>query len=349
MEDLVTQLASAYAQKRVLVTGHNGFKGSWLVGLLGYFGAKTLGISLPVSHDSPFKSFHKNGSHKSHTVDIRDFETLREVVTNFKPKIIFHLAAQSLVLESYEKPRETFETNVMGTANLLQAVDKKFCQGVIVATTDKVYKNNNEGTSFDESHELWGHDPYSLSKTGTELVVDAWRNLPKSNGCSFVTVRAGNVFGPGDRAKNRLIPDIIRSIVSGQEITLRNPESVRPWQFVLDPLVGYLILGKRILDSRPIEKSYNFGPDEHSFITVRELASIFSHYRKIELKPSYSQGLFEARVLKLNSKLAKETLNWRIATGVEKGVEITVKYEKQEFQLEDIEAVIESYLGSFGD
>ncbi len=190
MVSLVDRLKSAYSGKRIVVTGHNGFKGSWLVGMLNFLGAEVDGISLPINSHSPFQGFHSKGPHRSHEIDIRDFASLSRLIRKLKPELVFHFAAQSLVLNSYVEPRETFETNVLGTANLLQALIPGTYSGIITTTTDKVYMNDESGTKFRETDVLWGHDPYSLSKTGTELVVSAWRNLDVESKTKYVTVRA---------------------------------------------------------------------------------------------------------------------------------------------------------------
>ena len=273
MESLVDRLRSTYSGKRIVVTGHNGFKGSWLVGLLNYLGADVDGISLPINSYSPFRDFHLKGPHRSHEIDIRDLASLSRLIGNLQPELVFHLAAQSLVLNSYVDPRETFETNVMGTANLLHSLSPGTYRGIITTTTDKVYMNDESGTKFKESDVLWGHDPYSLSKTGTELVVSAWRNLDMESKTKYVTVRAGNVIGAGDFSENRLLPDLLRGISQNHLVEIRNPESIRPWQYVLDPLVGYLLIGNKIFSGGRINNAYNFGPPDESFVSVLEFGA----------------------------------------------------------------------------
>lgn len=343
MEDLVTQLRGAYSGKRVLVTGHNGFKGSWLVSLLNSLGAEVHGISLEIEPGSPFKVLHQDGPHKSYTQDIRDFEGLSYLVAKIDPHLVFHLAAQALVLDSYERPLETFEVNIQGTANLLEAVILTNSLGVVVATTDKVYKNDNSGGHFKESDELWGHDPYSLSKTGTELVVSAWRNLPRAHKCKFVTVRAGNVFGPGDRSPNRLIPDLVKGIGLQTEVVIRNPESVRPWQFVLDPLVGYLLVGEKIIHAETLSGAYNFGPNEESFVTVSTICNLFKMKAPVNLTTVHSEGNLEASILKLDYTLARRELLWEPRTNLERGLEVTVEMERELLDSKRISELFSTY------
>ena len=343
MEDLVNQLRTAYSGKRVLVTGHNGFKGTWITALLNYLGAEVHGISLEIASDSPFKDFHGVGVRKEYFQDIRDFPKLSGIIKSIDAEIVFHLAAQALVLESYAHPRETFEVNVMGTANLLESLLETSCKGVVIATTDKVYKNDNMGAQFKETDELWGHDPYSLSKTGTELVVSAWRNLVNKCTYRIVTARAGNVFGPGDRAANRLLPDLVRGWINHESIVIRNPNSIRPWQFVLDPLIGYLKAGQYMLDSKDLSPAYNFGPTEESFIPVEQVAALFASKTQIAVTVSKTESAMESHVLKLNSESAAIDLNWFSYTKLDVGLGLLIKYEELGLDTSNINALLEEY------
>jgi CDP-glucose 4,6-dehydratase len=346
MEDLVDQLRSAYSGKRVLITGHNGFKGSWLVALLAYLGAETHGISLEISHDSPFKNFHKQNLGSSYIIDIRNFALLKAQIESINPEIVFHLAAQSLVLDSYVKPRETFEVNVQGTVNLLDSLTNTDCLGVIATTTDKVYKNDDTGVMFKESDELWGHDPYSLSKTGVELAVEAWRNLPKGKKCTFVTVRAGNVFGPGDRARHRLLPDLLHSIQSNLVAEIRSPESVRPWQYVLDPLFGYLLLGSKILDNHEVQNAYNFGPAEDSFVSVLEFVNKLKDIADFEFTIVKPKLNLESKILKLDSSLAQNRLGWKGTTSLTSGLKYSLALDHPQIGMKRCLKHVEEYLFS---
>lgn len=346
MEDLVNQLRTAYSGKRVLVTGHNGFKGSWLVALLNHVGAEVHGISLEIQDESPFKLFHNQGKHLTYVQDIRDFSALEELVKKISPEVVFHLAAQALVLDSYEKPRETFEVNVIGTANLLDSLSSVACRGVVVVTTDKVYKNDNSGRSFKENDELWGHDPYSLSKTGTELVVSAWQNLQSSSALKIVSVRAGNVIGPGDRSRNRLLPDLIRAIKNNSTVLIRNPDSIRPWQYVLDPLIGYLILGTKLIEGKATANSYNFGPQDGSIVTVSEIVRIISSFKNLSVQTIVDQSNRESKLLILNSELAKNNLAWESTTNLHDSISNTLRLEESPFTENQIFAHIEDFLTS---
>lgn len=343
MESLVDQLKSTYAGKRILVTGHNGFKGSWLVALLNYLGADVHGISLSITENSPFKSFHLSGSHVNHVQDIRDFNDTERLIKSIDPDLVFHLAAQALVLDSYTRPRETFEVNVQGTANVLDSTMGTRSLGVIVSTTDKVYKNNNSGISFIETDELWGHDPYSFSKTGAELVVSAWRNLSASNNFKLVTVRAGNVIGPGDRSMNRLVPDLIRGLHGGKPVTIRNPSSIRPWQYVIDPLVGYLMVGQRILTALPVSNSYNFGPDPSQLASVSDLVHLFDSYTTISTQVIQDESGKESEILRLNSELAKVELFWESNTDLRESINYTIKLESSDITSSSMSSHIEKF------
>ena len=344
MENLVENLKNAYSGKRVVVTGHNGFKGSWLVALLNLLGAEVHGISLRIEEKSPFREFHDEGLHKSYVQDIRDFEELNKLVNRINPELVFHLAAQALVLDSYEKPLETFQVNILGTANLLESLKSTNTTGVVVATTDKVYKNDDSGKLFKENDELWGHDPYSLSKTGTELTIAAWRNLPSLKSRKFVTVRAGNVFGPGDRASNRLFPDLMSGIREKKEVVIRNPKSIRPWQYVLDPIIGYVMVGKQILLNHDVSDSYNFGPTDDSFFTVADLIALVSEFAPLQTLVQSNFNRVESKVLKLNSELATSELGWTSPTELIQGVLYTLDLDTAKMEVSDIYKHLEVYL-----
>jgi CDP-glucose 4,6-dehydratase len=299
----------------ILVTGHSGFKGTWLTLLLERLGIETIGYSLPPTNDSIFSRIRRGGAITECFADIRDVSTLSKFIHSQKPTAIIHMAAQPLVLESFGNPRYTFETNVMGTANLLEsAFGCSSVKTVVVVTTDKVYRNDNDPKhSFKESDALEGKDPYSASKVGAEAVVAAWQTISRvAGGPNVLSVRAGNVIGGGDFAVDRLLPDIIRSFISGNDLVLRNPKSTRPWQHVLDPLVGYLA-ALLYADSGGQLKAFNFGPvgNNLSVLEVTDLA--LSHWGqefKGELKIESSQKPFESEYLQLNSDLGQELLSW---------------------------------------
>lgn len=333
-------LAAAYKGKRVFVTGHTGFKGSWLVKVLHLLGAEVTGYSLaPVHEDALFDLLE--GEQLCHSImgDIRDRELLVASVKEARPDFIFHLAAQPLVRESYESPSETFEVNVVGSANLLDAVralDKPV--HVIMITTDKVYANNEWSYPYRENDRLGGYDPYSASKACAELVIDSYRNsffhLSRyaEHVKSVAAVRAGNVIGGGDWARDRLIPDIARALLFGKEIEVRNPHSVRPWQHVLEPLGGYLLLGERMTrDPLRFSQAYNFGPSGDDALPVESIVKIAidcwgrGKYtaRPVEGAPH------EAGLLKLDINKAMSEIGWRPRFTAAKAVDWTMNWYKQ--------------------
>ncbi len=264
----------------LLLTGHTGFKGTWMTFLLEHLNVPVVGFALPAEKDSLYDRAERIGAIPEALTDIRDYAALERFIDLHKPSTIIHMAAQPLVLKSYESPRETFDVNVMGTVNILDIAFKKdFVKAIIVVTTDKVYRNDNSGRAFVETDPLEGKDPYSASKVGTESVVAAWQQIAKvSGGPKVVSVRAGNVIGGGDFAANRIIPDLIRGVMNGKPVEIRNPNSTRPWQHVLDPLIGYLNVVENCLQGAEYSR-FNFGPMSDS-LTVVELTQIASTFFK---------------------------------------------------------------------
>jgi CDP-glucose 4,6-dehydratase len=286
LENLVNNfstLKTIYQNKKVLVTGHTGFKGSWLIKMLSLLGAQIKGYALAPEND--FDLYHVINGDKicdSVIADLRDRDALKKAVLDFEPDFIFHLAAQPLVRLSYEMPSETFEVNAIGTANLLDAVRllKNACS-VVLITTDKVYHNNEWEYPYRENDRLGGYDPYSASKSCAELVIDSYRNsfFNSSNYAehkkAIAVGRAGNVIGGGDWAKDRLVPDIVRALINSKPVIIRNPASVRPWQHVIEPLTGYLILGKKIAEEPLIfAQAFNFGPHVNDALPVLNMTEL---------------------------------------------------------------------------
>lgn len=297
----------------VLLTGHTGFKGTWLTYLLEHIEVPVVGYSLEAEKDSLFARSKRIGSIPEVFADIRDYEALEHFIDSQKPSTIIHMAAQPLVLRSYEKPRETFDVNVMGTANLLDIAYKKFfIKSIIIVTTDKVYKNESKGRAFIETDALEGKDPYSASKVGTEAVVAAWQQIANlSGGPKVVSVRAGNVIGGGDFAENRIIPDLIRGVMSGNLVEIRNPDSTRPWQHVLDPLIGYIRTLENSL-GRLQNLQLNFGPvgKNLSVLELTQIANSVFKDLKLNILQDEAKQNYEAKMLELNSDLAKNSLGW---------------------------------------
>ena len=297
----------------VMVTGHTGFKGSWLTMLLEKLEISTVGYSLEPEKNSLFERSGIRGHIPEMFADVRDQSSLERFVLMQKPSCIIHMAAQPLVLESYKNPRQTFDVNVMGTVNLLEISRKyDFIQSVVVVTTDKVYRNNNSGQRFVETDPLGGKDPYSASKVAAESAVTSWQQISRVHGGPRVlAVRAGNVIGGGDLAENRLIPDLVRSIlINKEDVVIRNPDSTRPWQHALDPLRGYLLALEASLIGRT-EDSYNFAPDGDS-ISVKEVAEKFISLAgsKLNLRVVHAEKNLEASILNLDATRAKKELQW---------------------------------------
>ena len=328
---------NAYKDKRVLVTGHTGFKGSWLSLWLTTLGADVLGYSLPSeTSPSPFEALAPPA--RSETADVRDFERLSKVVDFFKPDIAFHLAAQAFVLKGYQDPLQTFETNVMGVANVLKACgDTKSVRAVVVVTSDKCYENKEWLWGYRERDRIGGRDPYSASKGCAELVVKCFRNsffnpslFEKKHNLLVASVRAGNVIGGGDWGNDRLVPDIMKSIFSGRTMQVRNPESIRPWQHVLDALAGYLLLGARLLSGNTFfADCWNFGPSYEELLSAGDLVKLvkskWDAFSYVKTTSERRQAL-ESNVLLLDSTKARKFLGWRPVWNIEESVEKTVDW-----------------------
>ncbi len=328
-----------YRGKKVFVTGHTGFKGSWLIKTLSILGAEVKGYALdPLTSSDLYNLIEGDALCTSVIGDIRNLDKLEAEINSFRPDFIFHLAAQPLVRLSYEFPVETFEVNVMGTANVLESLRKYDgeCVAVLI-TTDKVYYNNEWVYPYRESDRLGGYDPYSSSKACAELLIDSYRNSYFNLGSyenhkkSIAVARAGNVIGGGDWSKDRLIPDIVRSLSQSAEISVRSPNSVRPWQHVIEPVVGYLRLGA-FMRKNPIKYSqaFNFGPIAEDALSVLDLLKLCieiwgSGTYKVERDPN---ALHEAGLLKLDISKAASDLQWRPKLNVKESVRYTMNWYK---------------------
>jgi len=321
-----------YSGKRVLVTGHTGFKGTWLSQILIEAGADVYGISLRPERDSLYRLIPKLELKKSVYLNINNAKKLGEEINKIDPHLVFHLAAQPLVRKSYKDPIATFHTNVMGTANTLDSSLKgKSISGIVAITTDKVYRNSETLDGYREDDPLGGTDPYSASKSASEMVISAWQNISESkNGVPIVAARSGNVIGGGDRAEDRLIPDLIRSFRSGTKAQIRNPNSIRPWQHVLDPLSGYLIIGSKLLKKQSTSKSYNFGPSLNAKLTVAQMAyEACSHWPNNngwEIKKQ-EDSFPESKLLLLSNQRAIKELGWQSKLSAKEAVKWTIDWE----------------------
>ena len=328
-------ILSFYSGKKVFLTGHTGFKGTWLSRILILAGAEVTGYSLePPTVPSLFEQTGTAKQMKSIIGDIRDGEKLKQAMLEAKPDIVLHLAAQPIVRTSYRYPIGTYETNVMGTVQVLEAV--RACASVksfVNVTTDKVYLNKEWAWGYRENEELCGFDPYSNSKSCSELVTYSYRNsfFAENDSPAISTARSGNVIGGGDYATDRIIPDCIRAVESGKEIILRNPASTRPYQHVLECLSGYLLLAKKQYEDKAFAGSYNFGPDDESCVTTGELATLFcdSWGRGATWKNvSETNAPHEANFLKLDCSKSKSVLGWKPHWGIKTAVEKIVEWEK---------------------
>jgi len=350
-------LSDFFKGKRILVTGHTGFKGGWLSHILLNMGAEVSGCSLaPDTEPNLFSVLGLEKRTNSHILDIRRQEGLAAIFQDEDPEIVLHLAAQPLVRQSYEDPLYTFSTNVMGTANVLEcARTSASVKSVVVVTTDKVYEDKGGARPYREDDELGGYDPYAASKVCAEHVSRSYRrsffNPDKGDPRLFLaTARSGNVVGGGDWSKDRLVPDMVRAFLEkGEEATLRNPKAIRPWQHVLDPLFGYLLLAKRLYEKdKEAASAWNFAPEEENFITVEELAQ-----RSIKLlgKGTYSltadKDRHETEVLKLDAGKAKRHLGWKPVLGIDESLEWTMRWYSDFYSAKDVVELTDSQIGSF--
>jgi CDP-glucose 4,6-dehydratase len=333
---------NVYKNRKVLVTGHTGFKGSWLVSWLQDLGADVLGIALePDTNPSHFASLKLNV--KTHICDVRDYEKISSIIKNFKPEIIFHLAAQPLVIESYKSPLYTFETNIIGTANVLEAgkgIDA--LKAVIAITTDKCYENQEWVWSYRETDRLGGYDPYSASKAAAEMVIASYRNsffnvdkFGKQHCTLIASARAGNVIGGGDWAPDRLIPDIIRASVANKVTLLRNPQAIRPWQHVLESLSGYLLLGEKLFKGeKTFATAWNFAPDSENGVSVLEVVEKMQQiWPKIKFKKQKNINQFhETHYLTLDSSKARSLLKWKSVWNIDKTLLATMDWYRSFYE-----------------
>lgn len=324
---------SSYRGKRVFITGHSGFKGTWLTNILLRAGAKVTGYSLPPpTVPSLFSLTDTAKKISSIAGDVRDRASLSRAMREAEPEIVFHLAAQPIVRLSYKEPADTYEINVMGTVNVLEAV--RSCPSVrsfVNVTTDKVYENKEWCWGYREDENLNGFDPYSNSKSCSELVTSSYKKsfFAADTSSAISTARSGNVIGGGDYAADRIIPDCIRAALAGDTIVIRNPHSTRPYQHVMECLSGYLLLAERQYNDRGIAGSYNFGPDDASCVTTGELVELFcDEWKDIAWTVQGDGGPHEANFLKLDCAKAKSILGWKPHWDIRTTIKKTVEFAK---------------------
>ncbi len=339
--------------RRVLLTGHTGFKGSWLALWLQELGAEVRGYALPAADAPSLWQAARLQAHVPGTLaDIRDAQRLAEAVAAFRPEIVLHLAAQALVRESYRAPSETYATNVMGTVNLLEAVRRcDSVRAVLVVTSDKCYENREWLWPYRESDGLGGHDPYSSSKACVELLCASWReSFLRESGIALATARAGNVIGGGDCSADRLLPDILRAWQAGQSLTLRYPQAVRPWQHVLEPLHGYLCLAQALVEQgQAMAAAWNFGPDNEGLVSVGELVE-----RMAQCWPGQAHWTIEAAeqpheagLLALDSSQARARLAWRPRWLLQQAIERTLDWHQAWLAGEDMQTFSRAQIATY--
>lgn len=350
---------SFYKDKKVLVTGHTGFKGSWLCRILVNAGAIVTGYSLePPTNPNLFSLAGIEDKMHSVIGDIRDREHLMKVFQEIQPEIVLHLAAQPIVRDSYKDPVYTYETNVMGTVNICEAVRQNSCvKSFLNVTTDKVYRNNEWEWGYRENEPLDGYDPYSNSKSCSELVTHSYINSFYCNmDVAVSTARAGNVIGGGDFANDRIVPDAVRAAEKGEPIIVRNPHSTRPYQHVLDPLAVYLMIVKAQYEDKKYAGFYNVGPDDRDCITTGQLADIFckmwnkdevAHKQISWINKAEANAPHEANFLKLDCSKIKCVFGWKPRWSVTEAIEKTVEWSKVYFAHGDIQACMDAQIKDF--
>lgn len=320
-----------YRDKKVFITGHTGFKGTWLCKILSDAGAIVKGYALKPEENSLFLKINIDKKINSTYGDIRNLENLKEEFDEFNPEIVIHLAAQPIVRKAYEMPVYTYETNVIGTVNILECVrTSESVKSFLNVTTDKVYENNEKDYSYKEEDRLNGYDPYSNSKSCSELVTDSYKkSYFLDNKVRISTARAGNVIGGGDISQDRIIPDCVRATKENRDIIIRNPNSIRPYQHVLEALFAYLMIIEKQYNDEKYIGNYNVGPNEDDIIRTEELVKIFCNkWENINYKNQTDNGPFESNYLKLDCSKIKNTFNWKPIWNIEDAVEKIVEFEK---------------------
>lgn len=328
-------LRANFKGKKVLITGHTGFKGSWMVCLLLELGAKVVGFSLPTSQKNVlFNSLNFTDKINHVSGDVRDYESFVRLLSSEKPEVVFHFAAQPLVHRSYKEPLHTLSTNVMGSVNVLEAVRNcEFVRSFVFVTSDKCYENHEWIWGYRESDQLGGKDPYSASKAAAEIIFSTYLRsfFIQNESLGAASVRAGNVIGGGDYAEDRIVPDIIRAVSSDSPITIRNPHATRPWQHVLEPLNGYLQLAAKLLNEpKSYSGSWNFGPDNSRLRTVLDVAETITGLlgEGVISVSGGGQVTQEANLLQLNCDKAKQLLNWYPKWTIDQTLQKTASWYK---------------------
>lgn len=359
MEGMVNK--AFWKRKRVFITGHTGFKGTWLSLWLKLLEAEVIGYSASIPTSPSLFELTRVATELTNIKgDVRDLNSLKTSIEKTNPDIVIHMAAQSLVRPSYKNPIETYSTNIMGTSNLLESVrNVKDIRGVVIVTSDKCYKNNEDGNEFQESDPMGGFDPYSSSKGCAELITSAYRcsffneKSYAEHGVALASVRAGNIIGGGDWAEDRLIPDVIRAFLGGNTVHIRNPKAIRPWQFVLEPLRGYLILAEKLYEfGSDYGKAWNFGPSASNMESVSQIVEKMAQMWGGAARWEYDRSPHphEATVLRLNSSVAKSELGWMNLMNIDQSLDWTTKwYMEYEKNSSNLRSVTEKQIREYGE
>jgi CDP-glucose 4,6-dehydratase len=341
---------SFWKRRRVLLTGHTGFKGSWLSLLLHDMGADVTGVALAPESRSLFELAGVARDIRDLRADIRDRKALGSIVASARPEVVFHLAAQPLVRSSYRNPIETFETNVMGTANLLDALRSSAdLKATVIVTSDKVYRNEEWAWAYRETDALGGRDPYSASKAAAEIITASMSSSFLSAHSPVVTARAGNVIGGGDFAVDRLIPDIFRALEHNNSLLLRNPMAIRPWQHAINPLLGYLVLAEATASRRSLPDAFNFGPSIDDAMSVGEVVDRFldAFGRRIDVEVDKGEKPHEDMLLLVDASRARTLLGWRPLLTVSEAIVSTAKWYRAAADGHDLAALTRSETREF--
>lgn len=342
-----------WKNKKVFITGHTGFKGAWLSFWLHSMGSNVYGYSLPPSKgNNLYRSLNLKKKINSNYGDINDIKSLSKKLINFSPDIVFHLAAQPIVLESYLRPLSTFHTNILGTANVIHSIFQlKKIKAFINVTSDKCYYNNENKISFKESDILGGIDPYSCSKSCAELIHRSMVSINPNKTLGSATVRAGNVVGGGDWSNDRIFPDIIRHLYENKKLIVRNPNHSRPWQYILDCLYGYLLLAQKLFrEPKKYSGSWNFGPKKHNDILVKDIISKIKKDNNIKLKvisKKSTKKFKESKTLKLNSTKARKKLGWSEMKNIDNLISDTLNWYHHYYKHKNIEAISRSFFEKY--
>ena len=356
--NIMNFFSGVFNKKTILITGHTGFQGTWLSLWLNLLGANVVGYSLnPPTSPSLFELTNLENEITHHVSDVRDLPQLKKIIKQSDLDFVFHLAAQPIVRQSYKNPIETFETNVMGTINLLESIRNTNVKVCEIITSDKCYDNNQSQKPHTENDPMGGIDPYSASKGAAEIVTSAYRNSffhkNFNNSTAIATIRAGNVIGGGDWATDRIVPDCIRQLVAKKPIKLRNPSAIRPWQFILEPIFGMLLLASKMFNNpESFSESWNFGPDTlTNDITVQKLVKlIINEWNQdipINLDNAAINELHEEKILRIDCTKAKKRLGWKTRLDINETIEWTVNWYKEYFKNSDMKKYTENQIARF--